>query len=347
MSEELAGYAPLALGEAERALRTAETWTGNNTYRIHLIYMADRRIQIARVVAQRAQLEDEYIRLNEERNDLLVRASQLEAERARFEAEQARLISEAQAEDARRAREEAEAAAVREAESQRSAQQAQEEAAQARALAVERERAIAENELQNQIELARREEDLVAHLVALDLEVLEILLAGRDLDADPLHDLLGARVQVREFFGRRGHGRGHGRGRRGGATAEQAAAEAETDASLPVPIRALETLTDGAEPITTEEHQARLDRARALMAEAAGLGWQGKHTNLLGRDLGNWIFLGAIFTTLDLPADAPEEQHCGTCTACLDICPTHCLTITPNGRSESSESMKVALPTES
>jgi len=58
------------------------------------------------------------------------------------------------------------------------------------------------------------------------------------------------------------------------------------------------------------------------LAEAAGLGWQGKHTNLLGRDLGNWVFLGAIFTTLDLPADAPEEQRCGTCTACLDICPT-------------------------
>ena len=150
-NEELAGYAPLALGEAERALRTAETWTGNDTYRIHLIYMADRRIQIARAVAQREQLEDEYIRLNEERNDLLVRASQLEAERARFEAEQARLISEAQAEDARRAREEAEAAVAREAESQRSAQQAQEEAAQARALAAS---SVTE------AELARREAQL-------------------------------------------------------------------------------------------------------------------------------------------------------------------------------------------
>ena len=58
------------------------------------------------------------------------------------------------------------------------------------------------------------------------------------------------------------------------------------------------------------------------LAQAAGLGWQGKHTNLLGRGFGNWVFLGAIFTTLDLPRDEAEQEHCGSCTACLDVCPT-------------------------
>lgn len=58
------------------------------------------------------------------------------------------------------------------------------------------------------------------------------------------------------------------------------------------------------------------------LAEKAGLGWRGKHTLLLSREAGSWFFLGEIYTDLPLPIDTPTDNHCGTCTACIDICPT-------------------------
>nr|WP_294846855.1 tRNA epoxyqueuosine(34) reductase QueG [uncultured Sphingomonas sp.] len=62
------------------------------------------------------------------------------------------------------------------------------------------------------------------------------------------------------------------------------------------------------------------------LAAAAGIGWQGKHTNLLSREFGNWLFLGVIYTTLDLEPDTPAQTHCGTCSRCIDACPTGAIT---------------------
>ncbi|MCB1542147.1 MAG: tRNA epoxyqueuosine(34) reductase QueG [Rhodoblastus sp.] len=61
------------------------------------------------------------------------------------------------------------------------------------------------------------------------------------------------------------------------------------------------------------------------LAERAGLGWQGKHTNLVSRGFGSWLFLGSIFTTLDLQADEAETDHCGVCDACIRVCPTQAI----------------------
>jgi epoxyqueuosine reductase len=58
------------------------------------------------------------------------------------------------------------------------------------------------------------------------------------------------------------------------------------------------------------------------LAEKAGIGWQGKHTNLVSRDFGSWLFLGSIFTSLSLEEDLPETDHCGSCQSCIEVCPT-------------------------
>jgi epoxyqueuosine reductase len=77
---------------------------------------------------------------------------------------------------------------------------------------------------------------------------------------------------------------------------------------------------------TGEDVKVFVDTAPLMekpLAEAAGIGWQGKHTNLVSREFGAWLFLGAIATTAELPPDDPERDHCGSCRRCLDVCPTN------------------------
>lgn len=135
---ELAGYAPLALSEAERALRKAEMASGDDLYRSYLVYMADRRIQIARTRAEREQHDQLSDELEKQHSAMLIKSSQLEADQARMDAQEARLLVATTTEDAERAREEKEAALLKEAESARAAQLSAEEADQARRLAESR-----------------------------------------------------------------------------------------------------------------------------------------------------------------------------------------------------------------
>jgi epoxyqueuosine reductase len=88
----------------------------------------------------------------------------------------------------------------------------------------------------------------------------------------------------------------------------------------------LKTLAGQIAARTGEDVKVFVDTAPLMekpLAQRAGLGWQGKHTNLLSRTDGNWLFLGVILTAAELEPDPPEGGHCGTCTACLDVCPTN------------------------
>jgi outer membrane protein OmpA-like peptidoglycan-associated protein len=166
LNPELAGYAPLALGEAERALRNAELASGDKLYRAYLMYMADRRIQIARTMAEREQNEKMLNELESKRSEMLIMASQLEADRARMEAEQARLLVATTSEEAERNRQEKEDALAKEAESARAARLAEEEAEQARRLAESR---------ATEAEFARREAELASQQISSLTRQLENL----------------------------------------------------------------------------------------------------------------------------------------------------------------------------
>jgi len=151
---------------------------------------------------------------------------------------------------------------------------------------------------------------------------------------DPQQVLPGARsvVCVAASYSGDQAERGH-LGRRSGATpalrgviARYARSEDYHDvlgAKLRELARFLDTLEPGARSLWYVDTGPLLERD---LAQRAGIGFTGKHTNLISRDLGNWIFLGEILTTLELAPDTPERNRCGTCARCIEACPTQCIT---------------------
>ena len=91
----------------------------------------------------------------------------------------------------------------------------------------------------------------------------------------------------------------------------------------------LKALAGRVQALTQGDVKVFVDTAPVMekpLAARAGIGWQGKHTNLVSREFGSWLFLGSIFTTAEIAPDEPEEDHCGECRRCLDVCPTNAFT---------------------
>ena len=91
----------------------------------------------------------------------------------------------------------------------------------------------------------------------------------------------------------------------------------------------LKQLAARVQALTATDVKIFVDTAPVMekpLAARAGLGWQGKHTNLVSREFGSWLFIGSIFTSAEIEPDAAEEDHCGACRRCLEICPTNALT---------------------